>query len=566
MKRTAFVSLLALAACAGDGPAAAPPVSPLVASIDFSPESLKALGAICGSETLGVATTAPDIKLAGGFGAATMKADTTNKAAQDWFDYGLRLSDGFYHEDAKAAMKKAVAADPDCSICAWGLAWSLGPTLNYGFVAIDKPAAMAAAENARKLAKPGDDKARRLAEAIVTRFTTEKEPPFGIAMKAIAETYPDDVELTVLATHALLIPVRSDDKSGLKPALAMLEAVLKAHPDDSGAIHYYIHATEFDGRAIDALPYAQKLGRLTPAASHMVHMPAHTMIHAGLYEQAALVNAEAIEADAKWIKSGGDPRAPTSGTGAAARLRGAAGLAPPPMYYGHNLGFGLAGALMAGDAKLSLKYVDNAAIVWPNDKAVKGGTPVHRTYVALARYAPDKALALPELNEPKLILYRHYARGEALMLKGDAAGARVELKALAAMKGDIRKSPEWRIAQDVLAGRIALAQGRTSEAARLFERAAKLQETKLSDSWDPPGWWYPVRRSLAAAWLKAGDFQKAKAEAETSLKLWKLDPLALWVLGKAEIGLGQADAGQDHLSQARGIWQGRFDSITAEAI
>jgi hypothetical protein len=96
-----------------------------------------------------------------------------------------------------SAMKKAVAADPDCSICAWGLAWSLGPTLNYGFVAIDKPAAMAAAENARKLAKPGDERAKLLTEAIVTRFTTEKEPAFGIAMKAIAVMMRPEVDARI---------------------------------------------------------------------------------------------------------------------------------------------------------------------------------------------------------------------------------------------------------------------------------------------------------------------------------------------------------------------------------
>lgn len=562
MKRLLTASALALAACASEAPkapaASVASASALQGPSDLSPETLKAIGAMCGAERLGVSSGRASLKLSDGFGEATWAADTTSKDAQAWFDFGWRLSDGFNHEDAKAAMRKAVEADPQCAMCAFGLAWALGPTLNYGFEDVDRDAARAAAAKARALAK--DDKAKALAEAVAARYAKDDEPAFGRAMLAIAERYPDDAQLSVSAAHALLIPVRAGEKSGLKPALGLLERVLKTRPNDTGAIHYLIHATEFDGQAAAALPYALKLGRLAPKASHLVHMPAHTMIHAGFYEQAALVNAEAIEADAKWIATGGDPRGPSK-AGRAASWSGMT-----PLYYAHNLGFGLAGALMAGDAKLSLKFADNAKLIWSNAAAVRGGTPVARTYVALARHAPERALALPELKEPKLMLYRHYARGEALMLKGDVAGVTAEAKAIAAMKNAAATSPEGQIARDVLLGRAAMAAGRYAEAARLFGQAAGVQEAKFADSWDPPAWWYPVRRSAAAAWLKARDFEKAKAEAQASLGSWKLDPLALWVLGQAEIGLGDRTSGEAHLKQARDIWKGDFSSIVAEMI
>ena len=65
-------------------------------------------------------------------GTGGFKVDTSDAEAQEWFNYGLALSHAFYHQDVKAAMKRAVELDPTCSLCSWGEAWALGPTLNYG--------------------------------------------------------------------------------------------------------------------------------------------------------------------------------------------------------------------------------------------------------------------------------------------------------------------------------------------------------------------------------------------------------------------------------------------------
>jgi tetratricopeptide (TPR) repeat protein len=563
IRRLTGGAVLALAACAtASAPAVVTPVAPLAPSAEVTKESLLALNAICGAEGARVDLASPDIKLVDGMGTGGFKVDSESKAAQDWFNYGLALSHAFYHEDAKRAMKKAVEADPYCSLCAWGEAWALGPTLNYGLQEPMRPAALTAAEKARSLVKPGDEKAKRLAEAIVARYQkseTSTEPAFGAAMKTISETYPDDIELAVLATHSLLMPFRGGDDRNLKPALVMLEDILKKRPEDTGAIHYYIHATEFDGRPEDALPYADKLGVLAPAASHLVHMPAHTFFHAGRYHDAAVVNAQAIGADKGWLDDGGDANFP-----GAASARMVKGLPP---YYAHNLAFGLAGALMSGDAQLALKFADHAERTWPDSVSVQSRAyPVPRTWVALARYAPDRALAVPEIKgDPRFAIYRAYVRGEAMLLRGDAAGARGEVKALKQVKG-AGGNAELIIARGVLEARIAMAEGDTAKAAKLFDNAARVQETRLSEYWDPPNWWYPVRRSVAAAYLKAGDFARAEAEADKSLAVWKHDPMALWVKGKAQASAGKAAEGEATLAEARKLWLGDFGSITADAI
>ena len=73
----------------------------------------------------------------------------------------------------------------------------------------------------------------------------------------------------------------------------------------------------------------------------------------------------------------------------------------------------------------------------------------------------------------------------------------------------------------VLEGRIAMAEGNTRRAIDRFAYGAKLQEAELSGYMDPPAWWYPVRRSLAAAYLRNGDYAKAEAEDACTRALLK---------------------------------------------
>lgn len=575
-KHLAIVGLITLTACV-TGPSIVTPVMPLAPrGGDPVADALIALNALCSAEDQGLGEAKPDIKLSGGMGTGGFKVDTANAEAQTWFNYGLALSHAFYHQDAKAAMKRATELDPSCSMCAWGYAWALGPTLNYGIKDDERKVALAEAERAKSLAKPGDTKALRLADAMVARYAApppappakagakkgeagvvaedaDTEPAFADAFAKIAADYPGEQELSVLAAHSLMMASSEEKKDDLKRALVVLEKVLKDHPDDTGAIHYYIHATEFDGRAEDALSYAKRLGGLAPMASHLVHMPAHTFFRAGLYQEAAVVNAQAIAADTAWVAGGGDPRPPMIAD------------FKMPMYYSHNFAFGLAGAMMSGDSELALRYAEHVTKVYPETGDKQRFDPTPRTYVALARYAPDKMLALPASvrTDEEFKAYQAYGRGEAFLQKGDAAGARVELGKLRKVAG---KDPEGGVALAVLEGRLAMAEGNARAASRAFKKGAELQEKEFGEWMDPPAWWYPVRRSLAAANLKAGDFAKAEAEATTSLKTWKHDALALWVLGKAQIGQGKAVEGAASLEEARKLWRGDFTSITVEAI
>ena len=494
-----------------------------------------------------------------GMGTGSFRVDTTNSEAQAWFDYGVKLYHAFNHEEAKQAFAKAAALDPECARCAWGVALSLGPTLNYTISLPETEKALAVADRAASLAKPDDAKGRALIAALQLRYAKVaakegSEVAYGHAMDDLTRRFPDDDEIAELAAHALLTPARYDNYTGVPRAIELLEPILARKPNDTAAIHYYIHATEFAGHAATALPYAERLARLAPGASHLVHMGAHTMMHVGQYEQVAVTDAAALKVDADFKAAQGL----TTGTS-------------DQRYYLHNFQFGLAGALMSGDRDLALKFADHAGKAFtqaPQDRRV---TAASRSLVALGRYAPDRALAVPETPGDKRIqkIYRHYARGEALASRGDAAGVQREADAVTALGGEASAATEngnvqiANIAGKVLAGRAAMLQGEPARAAGLYAEAAAAQEKAFPvlKNFDPPPWWYPVRRSTAAAWLKAGRYADAEREAKASLADWPQDALALRVLSQAELKLGRSKAAKDHLAEARRAWRGDLRQV-----
>lgn len=518
--------------------------------------TLVGIGFLCGAEdaTPATAGAATGVMLPG-MGTGTYRIDTKSPEAEAWFNHALRLYHAFAHDEAKAAFTRAEAADPDCSLCASGVALGLGPTLNTGMTPDETIRARKAADRALALAKPDDVRARGLAEALKARYSEAgpaggREKAFAQALDKLFKADPRDDLVASLAAHALIIPARQDDLSGVPRAIEILETVLARNPDDTAAIHYYIHATEFAGKAALALDSAERLADLAPGSGHLVHMGTHTMMRVGHYEDVALANARALKVDAE-----SQPLLPTSGSLA-------------QRYYLHNYLFGLSGALMAGDEALALRYADHA------EKGFAGATPPRnrimsraRSLVALGRYAPERALAVPEgKDDPRLVrIYRHYARGEAFAARRDAAAVRREADAIAAVMaqgvqpGDLGGEADVAaIARGVLMGRSAMVAGRPVEAAEHYARAAAAQEKAypVPTNFDPPPWWYPVRRSLAAAHLKAGRHEEAIRDAKAALAEWPHDGLALRILEKADRA-----AAASHRAEARKAYSGDLAKV-----
>lgn len=533
------------------------------------------VGYICGAEKVQLhAGPTPAVMLAG-VGNGSSPADTKSAQAQAWYVEALNLYHAFNHNEANAAFAKAAQLDPNCALCEWGVALGMGPTLNYGITEEQTAASLRRAQHAKTLVKAGDARAAALIEALIIRYEPGKplvrDLAYAKAMDELARRYPDDDEIANLAAQALMLPGRGSNPQANARAIELIKTVLTRHPDDTAAIHYYIHATEFVGRPGEALPYAQKLAGLAPGASHLVHMAAHTMMHVGLYEQVAIVDAEALKVDA-------DTEAKLA----------YAGPLSSQIYYVHNFTFGLAGALMAGDARLAVKYADHAEVAFPvsgdsfptmipagltrvEKPADRRALVEARSLVAYGRYAPARVLAMADpQTDPRVVrIYRHYAKGEAYAAQGDAAGARREAERVLGLlveslkAGDTGNQTLASIAADVLNGRAAMLAHDPVKAAEYFGRASARQEKEypVARNFDPPPWWYPVRRSLAAADLAAGKPADAIREAKASLLGWPDDALALRVLSHAEARQGDAMASARDMAEARKVWRGDLAKV-----
>ena len=520
-----------------------------------APAATPEAGACLPAEAEAKAPPLPPPVLVDGFGYAGIAPDTADPEAKRWFEQGVRLIWAYDEVEAIRAFEQAQKRDPSCALCFWGEAWARGPTLNLQPRTQELGKAAAAAKRAAALSAKLGRRDKALVQAMLVRTGGAKDfenKAYRKAMAKLARRFPGDDAVLVMAADAeIILDARADRLKEGSAAQRRLETVLARNPNHSGAIHLYIHLTDVIDRQALAERYAERLGRLAPGASHLVHMPSHTFYGVGRYGDAAAVNLAALAADQAF----------------AAKARPA-----PSDYrkglYAHNNHFAIESALMRGDGATALKIADHFDERYP-EKA--GSMPVIRSAAWYARglHAPvADVLARPEPSAPLLRAMRLYARGEALARKGDAAGVKAEAAAIAALLA----GPDGRglgskpvealvgVAQGVLEGRAAMLEGRHADAAARFRAAMTAQETAGFGS-DPPPFWYPVRRSLAAALLASGDAAGARLQLLASLREWPRDPLALYALSKAEAALGRPAEAATYLEAAGRGWHGEVSAV-----
>jgi len=530
----ALAGAIAAPAAAQTGPASPEPADHVMDAPAAPPVS-EAAAEHAGHTDMLVPKTAT---LLTGYGDGGFTVTTHVPQAQAFFANGLELGAAFAHKAAVTAMAEAVRLDPACAMCLWGQALVTAPTINFGADEAQRAELLPLARKASAMAaRTGTAKERALTRALVARFRpgdpAKRDVAYAKAMDAVRLAYPDDNEIAVLAADATMVASFAQDAdpdlTRLRTAIPVLESVLARAPEHTPAIHFYIHATEILGEPAKAEPYADKLARLAPRASHLVHMPAHTFYWVGRYQETAETNRRAVEI----------------GKDNAARLGldGPDGVFGLP-YHAHNIIYGLGGALMAGNSAIAL---DLARPLVARAGAQDEGAPVIQLlsasgYFAIARFDPASVAALPEPRLPYLKAAWHYARGEAAAWSGDRAALAAEIAAIPDKIAEDPAADDVRAAEtmlgvtrNVLAGRAALLAGDQPAAIAAFTRGAELEETPaFGEFTDPPAFWYPVRRDVAAALLASGDAAGAKAAAEAALKLRVKDPVAQGLLERAQ--------------------------------
>ena len=516
----------------------------------------------------GAAPSSPPVApLLDGMGAYTRPTGSGAKLAQRYFDQGVVLTWGFNPAEAARSFEAATQADPECAICWWGLAWSLGPNINSDMLAADAPRVRAALDRAMALASRAPARDRGLVEALATRHppsgpTAIDEEGYAKAMLALAKRYPKDADIQTLAAEAVLNlhPYDWWEADGTpKPWTAEIErllaSALAADPAHPGANHYLVHVMESSRTPERGVAAAKRLETLAPGSGHLVHMPAHIYMRVGRYADALAANERSIKADERYV--------------AQVQAQGAYLVG----YAAHNYHFLWASAAMEGRSKVALDAARSTYRVacGPNPGDLRTGTMQHYyalPYYALVRFAKWNEILKdtppPDVTAPYPIAIWHFARGMAFLRGGKLAEAKKELGTLERVAADpgmkdvkvkyINFAASLaRIAVLTLSGEIALAEGRTEAGLNQLVDAVAIEDALEYD--EPHLWLAPTRHALGAALLAAGRPADAERVYREDLAHYPANGWSLYGLSRALAAQGRTDAARKAEAEYRAAWR-----------
>lgn len=485
-----------------------------------------------------------------GLGTLNYPVATKNAAAQAYFNQGLRLAYAFNHGEALRAFRQAQQLDPACAMCYWGESLVLGPNINVPMDAQALAPALAALEKARSHSAKASAKERDLIDALSRRYSADPtqtratlDGAYADAMAALHARYPRDTEIATLYAEALMDvqpwdywePGGAKAKPRVADVVPVLEKVLRAKPKHPGAIHYYIHAVEASNNPRRAEAHAEKLAALMPGAGHMVHMPSHIYFRVGRYLEALEANRKAVAVDEAYMAKAQADGVYTVG------------------YYPHNIHFLMASAQMAGDGRTAVDAAEKLSRAVPDAVLPTLGMvhPVKASvYFAHAQFSDAATiLVLPapadEFSYIKAMW--HYARGVAQAQSKAYAQAEAEADTLARLRtqgdfklltdGGIPAADVIAVAEHVVRARIAQSRGDLQAAAAQLRSAIEI-EGKLAYM-EPPYWYYPVRQSLGAVLLAAGDLDGAERALRDSLVRSPNNAVALYALAEVHERRGE---------------------------
>src|SRR5579859_2725370 len=261
-------------------------------------------------------------------GKLTHPVSTSSKEVQGYFDQGLVFLYGFDNESAMRSFHKAAKLDPSLAMAHWGAALAAGGDLN---IPIDDPCMVLAIREitqAKNLAGGSSLPERRYIDALSYRYAVV---PSGDDQHPFGDT--EDLGLQYAQQMRLLYQKgdgRDPDAAGLfayalmdlhpwqwwrpdgtpTPEIAetiqVIETGLPKFPDHIGLNHIYIHAMEEAPipTAVKAAKSAEFLFKNAPRVTpHLAHMPAHTFLLQGRWDDVVAANTAAVASDLGWAKA-----------------------------------------------------------------------------------------------------------------------------------------------------------------------------------------------------------------------------------------------------------------------
>jgi tetratricopeptide (TPR) repeat protein len=513
-----------------------------------------------------VAPLQPDLNarapLLEGFGQSDFALTATHPTARRHFHQGVLQAYAFNEREAVRQFKAALAAEPGCAMCAWGVAWQLGPNINAPDRG-DLRDAKRYAAYAQSKAANATARERALIDAMALRYGVDNASagassslpaaalgdvcrsnrggdnpaahPLDVAyadrLGTLVQAFPDDADITSLWAEAQLVATRGDWWSSSTGRAAprvgqvvdRIERLLGRAPRHTGLNHYMIHAADAAPGAARAVPAAERMASLAPQSPHLVHMPSHIFVRVGRYGEAASVNQAAVDADV-----------------ALAQVQTKQGFDVSKDWRGHNLHFRWYAELMQGRGDAAMATARTLA-----ERASRGDAPYAEylrslpilTLLRLERWQALAAEPLPTGGNGIAAALGDHALGVAAVRLGRAGDAtqalgRVEAALATVTRAYPRNTDNHRMLRDLgqhaaarLRAELAQAHGRPDEA--LAAHAQAVSAAKRADDSEPPMLAAGATVALGQAQLALG--QAAAAEASFRADL-QAQPDSGWAL------------------------------------
>jgi hypothetical protein len=480
-----------------------------------------------------------------GFGATTLTPSKANDAARRLFAQGVAQAYAFNEYEAVRQFKAALAQDPDCALCAWGVAWQLGPNFNAKERG-DLTEAIKHVDYALKHSAGSSPRDQALIESLALRYGhfSEKrnlapvlapicstsgsndaipdplDSAYADRMLTLTRRFPGDADMVSLYAEAEMVatPQGNHDAMTGKPngrigeVTDMLEAALIAQPGHVGLNHYMIHAADEVTVAARAEAAADRLGKLAPQSAHLVHMPSHTFVQLGRYADATRVNQSALAVDEARI----------------IELKRQNFSFNKDWRY-HNRHVLWYAALMEGRSALALETARAAALSTPGDyeyHEYQRSMPM-LTMLRFQRWDELLKEPFPSGKKGVAIVLGEMARGIALAHTGQlaeakAALARLEPAAAELIKKNVGTKKIPKIIRSFanssrlqLRAAIALAEKRTDEALAL--QAEAVSAAVDADDNEPPQLAAGARLALGNMQMQAQRYAAAEQSFRTDL-------------------------------------------------
>ncbi|HMK02596.1 MAG TPA: hypothetical protein VK489_00310 [Ferruginibacter sp.] len=459
-----------------------------------------------------------DIPAIPGAGNYKWAISTKNDSAQFYFNQGINMYYSFHIIESMASFKKAAKFDPECAMLYWAQALAYGPNINdLGYAA--SPAALQATQMARSLSGKAGKMEKALINAISVRYTADSadatraklNAEYTTMMKAVYERFPGNADAQALYADAMMLEhpwdlwhVNGTAKAWTPLIRAVLEKLLLKNPGHPGANHYYIHVMEPSPYANKALPSADRLGKLTPGLSHTVHMPSHIYLRTGQYQKGVTVNENAANSYKNIIPL----YSPVTGNDF--------------LYIIHNLHMQTNNAMMAGLSEYSTRTaLETAQSISADYLAFPAPLGSYVQYLHMTptlvnvRFGKWDDLLTAKQPDQKQVyanILWHFGRGMAFAGQSKLTDAGNELKNMQELMKDSSLyipfppfSPAIDgavVAEKLLAGSIALAEKKYSNAIAAFTKAVSTEENMVYN--EPRDWLLNPKHYLGNAYLQAG--------------------------------------------------------------